>query len=308
MRKKHIRWGKLISAMFGVSFIIFCTDGLRRFVSRDKTSEKITEIGTFLHTGEIPDGKNEETNKNTAAGSGYKTEILTSDKLSQGYLALSNAVNPPSAVSLQYFVNLYDNKNEFYDVMDNTAILNREAAAALNRLMADYAAATSLTNFIVCGTTGTYTAEDWAIPRSCPDSAAGNSVDLAIKYNGEIIQYDGLDSESWIIRNCHHYGYIVRYPEGKEDITGVEYAPWHLTYVGQPHASAIKEFNMCLEEYVSAIGRLDKSQFVYDVGIDKYEVYYVPTFGDSTEIRVPENRDYDVSGDNFGGFIITAKK
>lgn len=308
MRSKHIRWGKLFSAMLGVSVIIVCADGLRRLVSRDKTPISIFEEGTFVHTDEFPNEKNEEINNNTVAGSGYKTEILTSDKLSQGYLALADAMNPPSSVSLKYFVNLYDNKNEFYDVMDNTAVLNREAASALNRLMADYTAATSLTDFIVCGTTETYTAEDWAIPRSCPDSAAGNSVDLAVKYGGEIIEYDGCDSQGWIIQNCHHYGYIVRYPEGKEDITGVEYSPWHLTYVGQPHASAMKEFNMCLEEYVSAIGRLDKSQFVYDVGIDKYEVYYVPTFGDATEVKVPENRDYKVSGDNSGGFIITAKK
>ncbi len=52
---------------------------------------------------------------------------------------------------------------------------------------------------------------------------------------------------------CHHmdkYGFIVRYPEGKEHITGYEYEPWHLRYVGKDVAKEIKDKNITLEEYI----------------------------------------------------------
>lgn len=52
----------------------------------------------------------------------------------------------------------------------------------------------------------------------------------------------------WIHQNCHRYGFILRYPEGKEDITKYSYEPWHLRYVGSI-ASYLYNNNLTLEEY-----------------------------------------------------------
>lgn len=52
----------------------------------------------------------------------------------------------------------------------------------------------------------------------------------------------------WIHQNCYRYGFILRYPEGKEDITKYSYEPWHLRYVGDM-ASNIYNNNLTLEEY-----------------------------------------------------------
>jgi D-alanyl-D-alanine carboxypeptidase len=54
----------------------------------------------------------------------------------------------------------------------------------------------------------------------------------------------------WVAENCYKYGFIVRFPEGKEDITGYQYESWHLRYVGVDVATYIYENNLCLEEYL----------------------------------------------------------
>ena len=50
-------------------------------------------------------------------------------------------------------------------------------------------------------------------------------------------------------RICADYGYIIRYPDGAQSITGISYEPWHLRYVGQPHARIIADSRITLEEY-----------------------------------------------------------
>lgn len=53
----------------------------------------------------------------------------------------------------------------------------------------------------------------------------------------------------WVAAHCHEYGFIIRYPKGKSDITGYCYEPWHLRYVGVEKATEITNSGMCLEEY-----------------------------------------------------------
>lgn len=54
----------------------------------------------------------------------------------------------------------------------------------------------------------------------------------------------------WLQNNCYRYGFIVRYPDGKEDITGIQYEPWHLRFVGKESAKYIYETGITLEEYL----------------------------------------------------------
>lgn len=55
---------------------------------------------------------------------------------------------------------------------------------------------------------------------------------------------------SWLAANASRFGFILRYPAGKEDVTGYQYEPWHLRYVGQPVAAAIAAAGSTLEEYL----------------------------------------------------------
>ena len=57
----------------------------------------------------------------------------------------------------------------------------------------------------------------------------------------------------WLIANCADYGFILRYPKDKTDITGIYYEPWHYRYVGVNHARVIMEKKICLEEYLDTL-------------------------------------------------------
>lgn len=54
----------------------------------------------------------------------------------------------------------------------------------------------------------------------------------------------------WVKNNCHKYGFIIRYPEGKEDITGYMYEPWHIRYIGTDKATEVYESGVTLEEFL----------------------------------------------------------
>ena len=56
----------------------------------------------------------------------------------------------------------------------------------------------------------------------------------------------------WLYNNAYKYGFILRYPEGKEDITGIDYEPWHYRYVGKKAAAKMYESGLTLEEYVES--------------------------------------------------------
>ena len=53
----------------------------------------------------------------------------------------------------------------------------------------------------------------------------------------------------WMAEHCHEFGFILRYPEDKEEITEIHYEPWHMRYVGIPAATYIMENGLCLEEF-----------------------------------------------------------
>lgn len=61
--------------------------------------------------------------------------------------------------------------------------------------------------------------------------------------------FEGTDAFRWLDKNAYKYGFIIRFPKDKEDITGYSYESWHWRYVGKEAAKVIKEENLTLEEY-----------------------------------------------------------
>ncbi len=62
---------------------------------------------------------------------------------------------------------------------------------------------------------------------------------------------ENTDVQKWLMKNSWKYGFILRYPTDKSDITGISYEPWHYRYVGKKAAKEIYERNICLEEYLT---------------------------------------------------------
>lgn len=134
----------------------------------------------------------------------------------------------------------------------------------------------------------------------------GLAIDLGLnKENIDFIRpdfpYDGKCGEFRKI--AAKYGFIERYTEKKEKITGIAHEPWHFRYVGCPHAQIIEEKGFVLEEYIEFIKSFrDNSRYLY-AGI---EIYYVPAdTKESTIIHMEEDAVYQVSGNNVDGFIVT---
>ena len=86
----------------------------------------------------------------------------------------------------------------------------------------------------------------------------GLAIDIFLIKDGEDIRdNEAMLAETELFAKVHErladYGFILRYPEGKEDITGYSYEPWHIRYVGEEAAKEIYEQNLTLEEYYNMI-------------------------------------------------------
>ena len=62
--------------------------------------------------------------------------------------------------------------------------------------------------------------------------------------------FENTDAFRWLSAHCTEYGFILRYPDGKQDITGIIYEPWHYRYVGAENAAIIAGSGLCLEEFL----------------------------------------------------------
>ena len=61
------------------------------------------------------------------------------------------------------------------------------------------------------------------------------------------------DTQKWLMEHCQDYGFILRYPNGMSETTGIIYEPWHYRYVGKNHAKVIMEKGICLEDYIEEL-------------------------------------------------------
>lgn len=65
-----------------------------------------------------------------------------------------------------------------------------------------------------------------------------------------IDEQEDMPAQKWLMEHCQDYGFVLRYPKDKEEITGIIYEPWHYRYVGKKHAKKIMAKGVCLEEYI----------------------------------------------------------
>lgn len=81
------------------------------------------------------------------------------------------------------------------------------------------------------------------------------SADWYSKHDDLYESFEDTTEFEWLIQHCVEYGFVLRYPKDKQDITGINYEPWHYRYVGVEHARYMTEHNLCLEEYVAELAK-----------------------------------------------------
>lgn len=320
MSKPHLRKGRLLFAFAVIIGSIIGTDALRRdFCAKPdatlviegnfKNAQTVTQTGDSDMTALSGETATEAQTSPGISYLGYSEFSVPSSQLSSGMLAIVDAAHPAPAGSTTALVNLSDVKNDRYSLLSEELMLSSDAADALNLMMLDYNSATGLSDFIIYSTTQQYTGEDSLCPTAFSESSAGNTIDLAIQGANRIIEYDGLDEEAWITENCSKYGFVVRYPEGKDTVTGQPGCVWHLRYVGKLHAAVMSQNSLCLEEYISWLKTYTiDSPLTYQLDGVNYEIYYTAYMGDVTPVRIPVSGNYTISGNNIDGYVVASVK
>lgn len=321
MSKKHLKKGRLFMTIALIAGTIVAADCVRRdFTPQPDCNIVVT--GSFKPSGVSSQSANADSallSENTQASTqavtgitnlGYSEFAVPSSQLSVGMLTLIDSAHPIITNDSASLSVLSNTANSLYSVRSDDIMLNCDAAEALNAMMTDYNTATGLSNFIVYSTTQAYTGENSVCNKIFPESVSGYTIDLAIQGSSNVLEYDGNDAEAWIVENCTKYGFIVRYPKGKEASTGQNYCPWHLRYVGKVHSNIMNENNFCLEEYLNWIKgyTIENTPLLYSIDGISYEIYSAAYMGDTTSVRVPVSGNYTISGNNSDAYIITAVK
>ena len=94
---------------------------------------------------------------------------------------------------------------------------------------------------------------DYALECSAKPGHSEHQTGLAVDVEGSNKNYDDFENTkeyTWMKDNAHKYGFILRYPKGKENITGFKFEPWHYRYVGIQIATYLYQNNLTLEEYL----------------------------------------------------------
>lgn len=94
-------------------------------------------------------------------------------------------------------------------------------------------------------------AASWVAVPGTSEHQLGLALDIvASKYPVLDKQQEQTPEQIWLMKNSYKYGFILRYPSNKSEITGIGYEPWHYRYVGKEAAEEITKRGVCLEEYL----------------------------------------------------------
>lgn len=314
-KRDKLRASRVFIAMGIIVVTLFGADGLRRGLESQKPYNlKVQGVFRDNYNCEEPStGNSLSYNAADPFGGVENTAFseceLSKEDVSKGLLAIYTESKPAKESDQTAMVKLIDRKNEYYTLCEEDISLNADAANALNTMMEDYQNETSLADFIVYGTTETYTGDYSYCPKEFSESMSGYCIDLALNAGGTVLSYDGCDAEGWIVENCWRYGFIVRCPDGKKEKTGNEYCPWHLRYVGDINAAIMKQKGLCLEEYVDFLEQYTLEEpYSFSFNNTAYQIYTVSGNEDKIVTRTPISGNYEISGDNRKSFIITALK
>ena len=221
----------------------------------------------------------------------------------------------------------YDNGIEYFGTVDMTYTILRPVYDAMVKMIGDFYDIYHNDSLIIYGSYRTNDFQRQLYEQDLANTGSEESTRVAKPGYSEHesgyafdfstvpdYDYQGTGDFEWFTKNCCKYGFILRYPENKENITQIQYEPWHFRYVGIPHAYYMTKNDLCMEEYIELLEKQypysgEHLAFSDDSG-NEYEVYFVASddANEDTDVPVPNGCDYTVSGNNYSGFIVTVYK
>ncbi|MGE5631199.1 MAG: D-alanyl-D-alanine carboxypeptidase family protein [Caulobacteraceae bacterium] len=209
--------------------------------------------------------------------------------------------------------------------------INSEALEGLDKMLGD-AYAAGVKNFVVTSSFRTYDKQNTifnnkvgvlsrtmyrrdaieeaskvvAVPGTS-EHQTGLAVDICNETTSLIGRFGSTPQGKWLYENSWKYGYVIRYPEDKTQITGIINEPWHIRYVGKGHSEFMKEKNLCLEEYVQYI-KDNRIVSFNDRDGNSYIAHYIDKDGFDGEALVLEPLDgytWSISELDNDGYALT---
>ncbi|WP_226002142.1 VanY-A/VanY-F/VanY-M family D-Ala-D-Ala carboxypeptidase [Paenibacillus sp. BJ-4] len=282
------KWGFLL--VFAL-FLVFIFNILP--ISQDKVEDQIYEQ-----------------NDNTATENTQKIEI-TEEQIYQGDLLLVNSEYAVQQAGIKSdIINLFTHKEltTGYQLLNSEIKLSEEIAEKFSEIIAA-AEEDGVSNFLISSGYRDFDEqnrlyEEMGADYALPAGHSEHNLGLALDVGSTQMKMEEAPEGEWIEENSWKYGFILRYPSDKTDITGIQYEPWHIRYVGLPHSAIMQEMNLALEEYWDYL-KEEKSISVSADG-KKYTISYYPISQNETiEVEVPANEQYEISGNNIDGVIVT---
>lgn len=215
----------------------------------------------LYRSAEVPSPYNEKDVRTTSKSTSLsEAEAAVTDKIAEHSSFTSKGYVIEQIDGITYVDGIMIANKTYSLPPDYDPGIRKEAADALEK-MQNAAAAEGLNLFVISGyrsyerqkeiyegwvsLDGVETADTYSARAGYSDHQTGYTFDLnscedSFAYTAEAL---------WIAEHCAEYGFIIRYPKGKEEYTGYIYEPWHVRWVGKEKAKLLTESGLSLEEY-----------------------------------------------------------
>ncbi len=305
-----------------------------RIAKREKTNtlQKFTLLGVValavltvamvvvMAVGGLVSGEGSGSNRPDSERVDWGTFTVTTTDTLQGPLVLVNDTHVYTFPSTTDHLGELNAKRKthsprIYEQSGLSTYMDAKALDALDKMLVDFNATTGKDDIILRYAYRSAADQQELIDKGSAtkigysDHHTGMGIQLGYTRDGNSYALDTDPAYNWLFENCHKYGFVIRYPADKTDITGVEDYTDYFRYVGVAHATYMKDQGLCMEEYVEKLKEYDNEKPLEIKGADGkyYAVYYVAVDGNAT-VKHPTNYAYTVSGTNEGGVVITVDR
>ncbi len=287
------KWGLLVFLVICLSF---------SFVNKEISLQDKVEIQTYKKI-------NNEQLDNSETSESFQTKSITKESVYKGNLLLINKKYPVHQESIKSdVVNLFTHKElkKEYELLDTKIELSEDVARKFSKMIVaahkegvrHFTINSGFRDFDEQNALYHEMGSDYALPAGRSEHNLGLSLDVG----STKMKMNEAPEGKWLEKNAWKYGFIIRYPKDKTAITGIQYEPWHIRYVGLPHSVIMEEKNFSLEEYLDFLKK--QKSILTTINGEKYEISYFPVTKNTT-IHVPTNLRYEISGNNMDGVIVT---
>ena len=253
----------------------------------------------------------EEPKKDVPKKPTTQTVAVTADDISKGQLVLINAeheVNDQAVPEDLITLSKHPKVVKGFTTADDSIKISREMLSAFKHMIHD-AKKDNVTHFVINSSYRSKAVQadlyrtkgaDIALPPGASEHNLGLSMDIG----SSLGLMENAEEGKWLAKNAAKYGFILRYPSDKTSITGIQYGAWHLRYVGLPHSLIMQQHDWVLEEYMDYLTSHDSLTATVNDMTYTVSHHDVKSEG-TTNIDIPLERSYTVSGDNDQGVILT---